>query len=158
MSRSVRLCLAVVAGCLVAAPSALADAPTIVASGTAQVTPKPADRKDNASIKKAVAKAQDKAIPLAIAEAKEYAAKLAAAAGLKLGPLVSISNAQQSPYFGPVFTVGPFGGNFCRQARNVKVVKLKNGGRRRVAQPGTHKVCYIPRVAVTITATYAVAP
>ena len=105
MSRIAQLCLvgAVGTSLAVAAPAVAqaADAPTIVASGTAQVIPTPADRKDNDSIRKALEEAQDKAIPEAIAEAKEYAGKLATAAGLKLGPLVSISNARSLRTSGP---------------------------------------------------------
>ena len=41
---------------------------------------------------------------------------------------------------------------------NFKVVKRENGSRRRVAVPGTHKPCIVPRVPVTVTVTYAVAP
>src|SRR3954470_7201616 len=123
---SLSLALATAAATLsVAAPSAapLAALPalppparTIVAVGAASspVTVAKADRCDNAAIKTAVDAAQQKALPQALAEGREYATKLAAAAGVTLGPLLSVSNAPASPYGGPfAYELGPFGpGNF----------------------------------------------
>lgn len=138
-----------------------ADA-TITATGSAQVKPKPADRKSEASIAKAVEAAEDKALPVAIAEAKDYAAKLAKAAGIRLGALLSVANAPAPGYpFGPFLQQnGTFGnGKFCGKVRNTKLVKLENGARRRVALKGTHKVCRVPfSVSASVSLTFAVAP
>jgi uncharacterized protein YggE len=158
------LLAALVAGalCLVPIASAqAADAPTITSVGNAQVKPKPTDPKSDASIRAAVTVAEDKALPLAIAEAKEYAGKLAAAAGLKLGALVSISNApQNSGYpFGFFQQNGTFGnGKFCGNVRTTKLVTLKNGQRRRVTLKGSRRVCRVPRaVQASVSVTFAIA-
>jgi hypothetical protein len=161
MSRSVRLCLAAaltvaLAGLVPGGALAATEPPTINAQGIGQAKPTPADPKSEDSIQKAVDEAQDKALPIAVREAQEYAAKVAAAAGLKLGPLVSISS---SP-FGPYISFGTFGnGNFCGKVRNSTTAKDKNGRRHRKLLPGTHTVCRVPgSVSVSVSVTYAVAP
>ena len=163
MLRIACVCLVASVGVSVAglAPVALAqstDTPTISAQGIGQATPKPANPKSEASIKKAVAVAGDRAIPGAIAEAKEYAGKVAAAAGLKLGALVSISSNAFGPY--GIAGFGPFGsGRFCSKVHNSKIVTTKTGAHRRVSQPGTHTVCRVPpTISVSVLVTYAVAP
>ena len=75
------------------------------------------------AIAAAVEAARNRAIPLAIASAREEAQRLAAAGGLTLGPLVSVSEPEPSPFFGgPVGAAygaeGTFGpGRFCGQIR-----------------------------------------
>jgi hypothetical protein len=162
------LALATVAATLsLAAPAAAqlpalpAPARTIVAVGAASspVTVAPASRRDNAAIKTAVDAAQQKALPQAIAEGREYATKLAAAAGVALGPLVSVSNAPTSPYGGPfAYELGPFGpGNFCGR-RTVAIFRTGKSGRRRVVGRRTRRVCVVPpRVNQAVTLTYAIA-
>ncbi len=132
--------------------------PTITASGTAQVEPKPQDRNDEASIRTAVDAANAKALPRAVADARRHAADLAAAAGLHLGALLSISDSPTAvlPYF-ISFQNGTFGeGHFCGRIRNTKTVVGSNGVRRRVATKGTHKICRVPPyVVASVSLTFA---
>jgi hypothetical protein len=86
-------------------PAAATPPPnTITVNGSAQVEPKPIDRRSNASIKKAVAKARAKAVPRAIANGRSRAANLSQLSGIALGALISIAEAPSSPFFYP----GPF--------------------------------------------------
>jgi uncharacterized protein YggE len=130
-----------------AALPAAADAqsPTITATGQGEVKPEPKNRKLDVSIRKAVAVAHAAALPLAIADARANAAELATAAGLTLGPLVSIADAPQ-PGYPFVFSQqnGTFGnGHYCGKVRNFRTV-VRNGARRRVIAKGTHTVCRVP--------------
>src|SRR4051812_46535022 len=123
---------AAVAALLIAAPSAHAQQPpalSVTGIGEADVTP--ADRNDEAAIRTAVEAANAKALPLAIADGRKRATALAAAAGVKLGPLVSISDGGLQGYgYGPFVAQGPFAdGQFCGNVRNTKVV-VRNGHRR----------------------------
>jgi uncharacterized protein YggE len=130
-----------------AALPAVADAqqPTITAAGQGEVKPEPKNRKIDVSIRKAVEVAHAAALPLAIADARAKAAELAAAAGLTLGPLVSIADAPQPGYpFSFSQQNGTFGnGHYCGKVRNFKTV-VRNGARRRVVAKGTHTVCRVP--------------
>ena len=83
--------------------SAGAQTPTITATGQGEVKPEPANRKIDASIRKSVQVAHAAALPLAIADARAKATEIATAAGLTLGPLVSIADAPQPgyPFFSP---------------------------------------------------------
>src|SRR4051812_26843186 len=104
--RSVPLAAAVAAAVLIAAPAADAQAPapapgrTITANAAGRVTVNKDVAQNSKAIAAAVDAARDKAIPLAIANAREEAQRLAAAGGLTLGPLVSVSEPQPSPFFG----------------------------------------------------------
>ena len=109
---------AFLAGCLAAVANAQAPAPTTqqrtlvaVGTGTIKVTPK--DRNDNASIVAAVKDANDKALPAALTDARTQATQLAAAAGVTLGPVISLSNSGTSAagvFYGPYYGVdGSFG-------------------------------------------------
>jgi Protein of unknown function (DUF541) len=135
--------------------------PTVTATGTAQIKPAPGDRHSDNSIRAAVEAAYAKALPQAVADARADAARLATAAGLSLGPLVSISDAQAAGY--PPFIYAPqngtFGnGHFCGQVRNFRTKVGPNGVRRRILLKGTHKVCRVPgTVAASVSVTYAVA-
>lgn len=143
------------------APVAIADttAPTVTSVGTSRIKPTPVDNNSDASIRKAVEEAEDKALPRAIAEARSYATKLATASGLRLGPLQSISNTPGGGFF---FGYGPQGGtfpdgHFCGQVPKVKFV-VANGRRTRKVL-GKHRVCRVPSsVSVTVSVTYAIAP
>jgi uncharacterized protein YggE len=133
---------------------------TLTASGSAQVKPEPSNRKSEASIHQAVEAAETEALPKAIAEAREHANKLAAAAGVKLGALVSISDSPAPGY--PFFYYGQYGtfgnGKFCGQVRNTRFV-VRDGRRRRVAAKGTHKVCRVPpQVQASASVTFAIVP
>src|SRR5439155_428323 len=82
--------------------------------------------------KAAVDAAQAQALPDAIREGREYAEKLATAAGVMLGDLLTISNAPASPY-GPFgYQFGPFGVDQYCGDRRVAIVRRDANGRRRV--------------------------
>jgi uncharacterized protein YggE len=116
--------VAVVAVALAVATPALAASTgqTITATGTGQVKVKPANRHSNASIAAAEKAAEKASVPLAIADAKTEAEGYAAAAGLTLGPLVSISDqTSEGPFFSNnPYQQGPFGaGKYCGTVREV---------------------------------------
>ena len=140
-----RIALLAVGLLLLVPAAASAQTPaTLTASGVGEADVSPADRNDEASIRAAVEAANAKALPLAIADARTRAAALATAAGVTLGPLVAISDSGQ-PNYGPFYlSRGTFGnGRFCGQVRNTRVV-VRDGRRRRVRAPGTHRVCRVP--------------
>jgi uncharacterized protein YggE len=132
-------------------------ATTLTASGSAQVKPEPQNRRSEASIRRAVDAANAEALPKAVADARGKAADLAAAAGLRLGPLVSISDAPANgfPFYFP--QNGTFGnGRFCGAVRNRRTV-VRNGVPRRVPARGTHRVCRVPSQVVTsVSLTFSV--
>jgi len=137
-----------------------AQTPTITATGQGEVKPEPANRKIDVSIRKSVQVAHAAALPLAIADARAKATELAAAAGLTLGPLVSIADAPQPGYpFVYSQQNGTFGdGKYCGKVRNVKTVVQPNGSRRRVVAKGTHTVCRVPpEVYANVSLTFATA-
>ena len=157
MHRALPIAVATVLATGALATSAAAQSPTIVATGTAQVEPKPANRHSDASIRKAVDDANAKALPRAIADGRTHAAALAAAAGLQLGALLSIGDSQSAgPPFYYSFENGTFGeGHFCGKVRNTKFV-VRNGIRRRVAAKGMHQVCRVPPyVIASVSLTFA---
>ncbi len=126
---------------------------TISVTGSAQVEPKPFDRTSNASIRRAVAAARAKALPLAIADGRARAAELAQATGLPLGPLISIS---ESAFGGPIyFGGGPFAedgsfgpGEYCGTVRRA-ITRRDASGRRRVVGTRTTRICRVPRYIST---------
>jgi len=141
---------AFVGGCLAAAADAQQPAPapdhTLVAVGTGTAAVTPHDRKSNASILAAVRRADAKALPLAVADARADAAQLAAATGVTLGPLVSVSNSPNTgPFFGPYLpTTGTFGPNkFCGNVRT-RSVKIDRAGKRHFGPFRTHRTCRVP--------------
>jgi uncharacterized protein YggE len=140
--------------------AAVAQQPTITATGQGEVKPDPRNRKIDVSIRKAVEVAHAAALPLAIADARANAAELASAAGLTLGPLVSIADAPQ-PGYPFIFTQqnGTFGnGHYCGKVRNFKTV-VRNGARRRVVAKGTHTACRVPpRVYANVSLVFSTVP
>ena len=164
-----RTLLAATAVGALAAPMAAAAQPvTITATGIAQVRVLPANRQSNASIAAAELAAQKAGVPLALSAAQARAGTYAAAAGLTLGPLVSISDQVGfNPFFAQSQAVpGPFGpGKFCGTVRmligkpkpTIKVI-----GGRTVITPPRHlrfrKVhrCFVPSpLTTTLEATYS---
>ncbi len=156
-----RLVLAPAVAALVTAAPALADqskSVTATGTGTAKVVAK--NRHKESSIENAVDAARKAAIPEALDQAREYARAYAQAAGLKLGPVIGISDAQNgsSGYY-----VGPFGGGFLgplgpnQFCGIVPQPVFKNvGGKRKVV--GTKRVrrCFVPpSVTTTLTVTYS---
>jgi hypothetical protein len=165
MSRSRRHCLvASMAICVLSASSAQAQSPaperTVAAQGVASVkVVAPKDRKHEAPIRAAVEAAEAKALPRAIASARENATELARLAGLALGPIVSISDAQTSPY-GPFFGFyGTFGPDrFCGTVRTTVFRTDKTTGKRKRVGTRSRHTCRVPStvnksVTVTFSAT-----
>ena len=91
----------------------------------------------------------------AIANAKSEAQALATAAGVTLGPLVTVSNAANSPFYGPFYAFGSFGPNkFCGKARVFHFQKGKDGKRHRTFE--TKFVCRYPhQIQRQVQLTYA---
>ncbi|MDA0159095.1 SIMPL domain-containing protein [Solirubrobacter ginsenosidimutans] len=139
------------------AASAQAPATTLTAAGVGQSAPKPDDPKSERSIREAVEAAEASALPKAVAEGKAHAVALAAAAGLTLGALISISDSPPNSYpFYYQFGTFP-NGHYCGNVRRVKTV-VRNGKRVRVAA-GTRRVCRVPpQVSASVQLTYAVTP
>jgi uncharacterized protein YggE len=146
--------------CLAVAPAAQAQDRTIVAGGTGQVTVTPKDRKSNDSIAAAVKNAYAAALPKAIADAREEAGELATAAGVTLGPLVTVSNVAAQPFYGGFFAgpeVGTFGpGKFCGTVRT-PIVHTTRSGRRRVVGTRSRHTCRVPStITRSVTLTFAI--
>ena len=96
------LSLVVSAAVLGGASSALAEGETVVAYGTGQIAVTPTNPTGETSIRTAVAEAQLKATPAALADAKRAAQVIADAAALTLGAVFSVEQ-QANPYlFGGV--------------------------------------------------------
>jgi hypothetical protein len=130
---------------------------TAVASGSVKVQ-RPA-KLSSATIGEAVEAAREKAGPLAFANAKEEAERLAAAAGVTLGELQSVSEQSFGPYgpFGNYGLEGTFGpGRFCGTIRTA-VFRRTESGRRVFAHRFRKRFgCRVPgQVIITISATYA---
>jgi uncharacterized protein YggE len=148
--------------------AALADTGnTVTATGTGQAPVTPTNRMDDASIRAAVSAARQKAIPLAVADARNQGSAYAAAAGWTLGAIQSISDVglgNPAPFDfpqGPVpfpIAFGPGGiVNYCGIART-PVFRLV-GHHRKLIRVVSHKACYVPASAtVTLTVTYAAGP
>jgi uncharacterized protein YggE len=158
MSRGSLVVAAAVAALTVSAPASADQSRSVTATGAAQEKVTPKHRKSNASINAAVDKARAKGIAGAMAEAHEYALKYARAAGLKLGAIISVSDAQSNNgfgyYGGPGF-FGPFGPNqFCGTVSQ-PVIKVVGGKRKRVGSKRVHR-CFVPPFeTTTLTVTYS---
>jgi hypothetical protein len=148
------------AGCatlaVAAAPAAAAQSSSVTATGTNQSVVHPRNRDNNASIVTAYDAARQAAIGGALKQAHEYALAYAKAVGLTLGPVVSVSDAQNSVFYGPGQFIGPFGPDqFCGTLRQPIFKKGKNGRRKIVGTKKVHR-CIVPRFAtVTLTVTYS---
>ena len=155
-----RLLVLFVPICLLAIPATAAGQDrtvTVIGNGVARV--RPADRHDNASIRRAVQRATKRALPRAIADAKRDATTLAAAYGLALGEVVSVAETPPSPFggFGYAEAEGPFGpGRYCGRIRR-SVIRRIDGRRRRVVR--SRRICvFPPQVTSSVTVTYAAVP
>jgi Protein of unknown function (DUF541) len=144
---------ATIAGALLAAfPTASVAASTITALGSAQVGVSPKNRKNNTSIVRAVERAEKTAVPLAIRDAREYAAIIARASGLTLGPIESVK--QEISPFG-YYAFSRFGPNrYC----GITTRAIREGSPPKVVRRVRRRVCQVPpfaavSVAVTFTAT-----
>ncbi len=153
-----RTWVALVAGCgvLAVAPAAAAAAGTVTATGTGQSLVHPKNRQNNASIASAYDAARQAAIGGALKDAHTYALAYAKGVGLTLGSVQSVSDAQNSVFYGPGQFVGPFGPEqFCGTLPQPIFKKEKNGRRKVVGTKKVHR-CIVPRSAfVTLTVTYS---
>jgi hypothetical protein len=150
--------LAGCAGLAVAVTPAAAAVPssTVTATGTSQSVVHPKDRNNNASIVAAFDAARQASIAGALKQAHEYALDYAKAVGLTLGSVVSVSDAENTPFYGPIEFIGPFGPDqFCGTLRQPIIKKGTNGKHRVTGFKKVHR-CIVPRNAsVTLTVTYA---
>jgi uncharacterized protein YggE len=141
-----------------AAQAQTQQADTITATGTGQIRVVPTNRHSNASIVAAVDSARKAAIKGALKEAHEYALQYAKDSDMKLGAVISVSDAQTNGYIGPGY-VGPgfIGGSFgpnqyCGTIEQIvgRPVKGKRPKFRKV-----HR-CFVPRFAyTTLSVTYS---
>ncbi len=163
--------VAAVLACI-GASSAMAAGETVSAHGSAQVPITPSDPTKNASILAAIADAQTRVYPAAIADATVNARAVAAAGNLTLG---TIQNVSQRPAFGygfpygfrgsPIFVgsgpiSGPINGTFCGYVtrRITKRVTVRGATKIRVVRRVREWKCFVPTavlasVEVTFNAT-----
>lgn len=157
MSRGRFVVAAAVAALSVSAPASADQSKSVTATGAAQEKVTPRHPKSNASIAAAVDAARAKGIAGAIEDAHEYALKYAHAAGLTLGAITSVSDAQSNGfgYYGPGPFIGPFGPNqYCGTVAQ-PVFKVVNGKRKRIRVKHVHR-CFVPRFETTaLTVTYS---
>jgi hypothetical protein len=164
MSRSRRRCLVVSAAIgVLSASTAHAQTPaperTVATQGVASVkVVAPKDRTHEGPIRAAVEAAEAKALPHAMAAAREKATALARLSGLTLGAIVSVSDAQTSPYgpFGYGF-YGTFGPDrFCGTVRTAVFRTDKTTGKRKRVGFRTHHTCRVPPIVTSsLTVTFA---
>ena len=131
---------------------------TVAATGAASVkVVAPKDRTHEGPIRAAVEAAEAKALPHAMAAAREKATELARLSGLTLGPIVAISDAQSSPYGPFIGFYSRFGPDrFCGTVRQSVFKKSKTTGKRvRVGSRSRH-ICQVPpTVTSSVTVTFA---
>jgi len=157
--------VAATSAALFAVPAATAQAPapaparTITATAAGRVTIPRDVAKNSKAIGAAVEAAHDRAVRLAIANAREEAVRLAAAGGLTLGALVTVAEAQPSPFFGGSSVYGADGtfgpGKFCGQIRT-PIRRRTASGRLQTVGSRAHFGCRIPpEVSQAVSATFA---
>jgi hypothetical protein len=155
-----RMWAVLLAGCsslvVAVAPAAAVQSGTVTATGTSQSVVHPQNRNNNASIVTAFDAARRASIAGALKQAHEYALEDAKAVGLTLGFVMSVSDAQNNPFYGPGQFIGPFGADqFCGTLQQPIFKKGKNGRRRVVGTKKVHR-CIVPHTAaVTLTVTYS---
>lgn len=144
-------------------PATPATPATITAVGVGDVEVDPRDRRSETSIRRAVEEAREAALPRAVRAGRARAAELARVAGLGLGPLQGISEAQSNGPYG--FYYGPFGPQSPTFANNrwcgrlTRGIYRREGDRRRRVGTRTSRVCRFPRrVVASVTLTFAVQP
>lgn len=140
------------------APATAAADQTITALGTGQAKVIPTNRHKSASIQRAVDKAYARAVPRAIADAREDAAQLAKASGLTLGPIQSVDenvNNGGAYYYGPPASIAPFpSGRYCGKVTR-RVHRRDAAGRLHTVRR-TRRICFVPQFAsTTLAVTFA---
>ncbi len=131
------------------------DARTVQAYGAASVPVEPQNPRSSGSIRRALFAARLAVIPGATAAARHNVETAAGAAGLTLGPIVSISE-RQEPYFYDNIVLGSFGpGLFCGIVSRPVFRRDPNTGRRRVVRRVRSRRCFFPRTfSLRLEATY----
>jgi hypothetical protein len=159
MSRRLLSLAAVSVALTVVTPAVAAEAQSVTATGSDAVKVTPTNRHSNASILAAVEAAENAGITGAVPAAHTRALKYAAAVGLTLGAVESISDVQNSQVLiGPIgvySSPGPFGPNqYCGTERRA-TVKIVNK-RPKVVRVRKVHVCDVPSSeTTTLTITYA---
>jgi hypothetical protein len=159
MNRRMVLGAATIAALMATAPAVAQPAPispgdTVTATGTGQSPVLPKNRNSNASIAAAYERARTASIAGALKQAHEYAEDYAKAVRLKLGGVISVSDAQANGFYGyGPGAVGPFGpSQFCGTVRQ-PVGKPAKG--QKPALKTVHR-CFVPRFAfITLSVTYS---
>ena len=134
---------------------------TVTAVGTGEVRPQPSDRNDNDAIGRSVAAARRAVVPVAVSSARARAVQIGLATGLRVGGILSVSEAPSNPFFGPFDpSSGTFGpGRFCGQVPRFRTVRAPSGRVVRRRRIGSRRMCRVPsRVFVSLTVTYAASP
>jgi hypothetical protein len=160
MSRIRALLAAPLAAVLLAAPAAAQEPPpqpttqqtTITVTATGRVDVERPDELNERTIRREVERARDRVATQALRVARRQAVRLAYAAGLQAGALLSVNDAEFGT-FDPAaesFFYGPGGGDgYCRTVTR----------RRRDGTRVRRERCQVPPfTARTVVATYAVSP
>lgn len=124
---------------------------TVAAEATASVSVERRDRPSDKWIKRAIATAREEALKSATAAARQNARTAAAAADLKLGPIVSVAETAPSPSLLPFLELGfrdPllgfFGpGTYCGIVRRATLRRDPETGKRRIVRVKRRR-CVIP--------------
>lgn len=124
------------------------EARTVGAYGAAFARVRPRDENRSRSIKRAVFAARRTVTPEAAAAARRHARMAAAAVGLRLGAIVSVSETSPLSYYGPSFydaALGTFGpGRFCGVYRRPIVRRDPRTGLPRVVRRVARRRCTFP--------------
>jgi hypothetical protein len=159
--RTILLTAAVaLAAAAVTATPALAADNTITALGTGQAKVTPAHPKRNASIVKAVDRAYARAVPKAIADAREDAERIASSSGLTLGAIQSVDENINTGggYYPGGPDISPFGQDqYCGKIRR-RVHRRDNAGNLHTVIRSQRR-CFVPEFAYsTLAVTFAATP
>lgn len=115
--------------------------------------------RNDAAIRAGVERARQRALPMAIANARTQAQRLATAAGVTLGQILVIEE-MVPPHFGhwAYGTDGTFGpGRFCGTVTTRRFKRLPSGRRVPTGKPRSRFTCRIPNeVQHTLKVTFAV--
>jgi hypothetical protein len=125
----------------------------LVADGDAAAPVRPRDRRSSASIRRAMDVTRAAAAPVALAEARADADRLAGGAGIPLGALFSIAEVRP-PYDYP--SAGSFGpGRYCGTIRRPVFRRDPATGRRRIVRRVSERRCFFPfTLSVGLRVTY----
>jgi hypothetical protein len=114
----------------------------LISDGIAQARVRPSSRRDSASIRAAMLRAQFDAAPGALAAARRDAESLARRTGMPLGSLFSVAELRR-PFEQPLG--GSFGpGRFCGTIRRPVFRRDPATGRRRVVRRVSERRCFFP--------------